>query len=387
MSQDFSHAGLTSRSSRLFVLVVALGFFLAACGTSDGTDTANGTGSNGTDTPTGSDPADGADSSPLTHSYEGLDLSSPRAAVQELVDSYQRGDFITSFLIFHEDAQYDLFRQASSLDVQFVTPEVTSGFDFANMTEHGAAPVAVVDDLLTRGRAANALTPDAGAMTDLGSAQTDITFGDEANAATVSAKIGGAELSVIVQQADDGRWRVRQLVGPGQSADPDRGAFAFEDAFQPTETVKVEDRSLYSEMDLSSPESAVQAFVAAELGDFFRVNLVLSPNSQIRVFRVVNNIDLTQLVGEPALERWGRARRSGAAYAHGFGDMGSTCRAGKVKFHTVGEHVRFWQSQRDVRRHRRSNVRNELWRRWRRTHMEGRDSSERPMASGASCER
>jgi hypothetical protein len=147
--------------------------------------------------------------------YESLDLSSPEAAAGTFVGAFQRGDFMTVFLVLHLEAQFRFQQYLNLLEYESLIASADEGilgsvFGDIGSWEHIDA-WAVFDRLML------AAVENEILLIDL---TKDVAFGaveHSGSSARVAAEVEGIDgaTSFVLEQSASGRWRVMQVVVPG----------------------------------------------------------------------------------------------------------------------------------------------------------------------------
>lgn len=159
--------------------------------------------------------------------YEGLDLSSPTAAVETFVDLFQQGDYPALFLVLSAEAQSQWRRHpALTFDygVWFKNPDETiEAVPMLNRDlpdEHDPSVItALFDEVMVAAASSDNFVIDLrGEVSIIGE---ETLPAPEVSAAIVTADVEGidGEVTFILQQSPSQRWRVHQVVVPGGDVD------------------------------------------------------------------------------------------------------------------------------------------------------------------------
>lgn len=180
------------------------------------------------DVETDAEPADSAPSDPHQPLYSSLDLTTPGAAAQELIDAYDDRDFMRAWFIFDRSAQQQFARAMNNLDFSmyrgatFVLP--------TNLIEgtgehHPVNDLAFFDRLFADAAELGYLHVDLGGATVASSESS----GTEEKVAVVALTLAdGSETRLRLTPTETGRWRVGQVAIGGAEFDDSEHVFVDE---------------------------------------------------------------------------------------------------------------------------------------------------------------
>ena len=156
-------------------------------------------------------------------SYASLDLDSPQAAVETLVDLTRAGEAFHLVLALDRDAQRKLHRDLISGQLNWFTEESWDSFDLIG--EHAPFPLAYFDSIVRLGLEADDLRIDLTAVASLSEPIALGDFGDRTGAVIIQGELSddGETVAFVLLQAPSGRWRVRQVASSTDAIDPSAG--------------------------------------------------------------------------------------------------------------------------------------------------------------------
>lgn len=148
--------------------------------------------------------------------YDSLDLSSPTAAAETFVDAFARDDFMTVWLAFDSQAQWEwnnAFNLLHYSKLFRVNDEMRQGIPdtISRLITETTDPWYVFDQTMMLAREHNAL------LIDLQSIDLDMTTIKDDGTAVVTGRFEGidGDVEIKLTATQDGRWKVGQVLLPG----------------------------------------------------------------------------------------------------------------------------------------------------------------------------
>ncbi|VGO10799.1 hypothetical protein AMB3_1191 [plant metagenome] len=267
-------------------------------------------GATGAPAPTGTTP-------PVARTYyESLDMSSPQASATRFVQAWVAQDFMAVHLLLSPQGEWDASRAIDDYTPQRLVP----GFDEsdhkvspvyqrpaqgAEASHDDAAPISEVDFDPTRRFDALMLgAAQRGKLPFVLTSETLVEVGKaDDTQATVTLKTPKAEtLTMSLLRQPSGRWKVDQVRWPGASIaahpwDGESGQAQGASSLKPAAAPAGTPRTFYDALDMSSPDTTVQAFIHAwSHGDYFASYHLLSPGAEWDAMAAIGALRMEQLI-------------------------------------------------------------------------------------------
>ena len=146
--------------------------------------------------------------------YERVELDTPEAAVESLIDAYEDRDFLQAWFILDTDAQNDLFRSVNNTNLRSLrrAPNLFGLDSLSEPHEHSVLNFeATIAQVLEHAADTGYLHVDlAGAKVD--GTMVNLQETNETQIAEVTLQLdGGADAAVRLALSDVGKWRVQQI--------------------------------------------------------------------------------------------------------------------------------------------------------------------------------